>query len=224
MSVAKAIYAFYTGIKPPSLPKGTAWLQPYENEDVCKLLKKFTHKYYSDKQPRSILLGINPGRFGAGITGINFTAPRQLKEELHIPHSLGNGSEISAEFIYEMIAAYGGAEKFYARNWIGSVCPLGLVKKGLNLNYYDDAALQKKLSPFIANCIQAQWQFCGMPVKCVCIGGEKNYRFLSQLNETKHWFTEIIPVPHPRFIMQYRRRQKNSFIDQYLQALRGTVY
>ena len=219
MSLAKAIYTFYTGLKQPVLPRGAEWLQPYENEAVCKLLKAFTRKYYSDNHPRGMLLGINPGRFGAGITGINFTAPRQVTEVLQIPQALGNGSELSAEFIYEMIEAYGGADSFYSKQWIGSVCPLGLIKNGINLNYYDDPSLQKKLTPFITECINQQWTFCGRPAKTVCIGGEKNYRFLSQLNEKNCWFTEIIPVPHPRFIMQYRRKQKNSFIDQYLQAL-----
>jgi hypothetical protein len=219
MSAAKAIYTFYTELKAPSLPKGTGWLQPYENDEVRKVLKAFTKKYYADNNPRRILLGINPGRFGAGITGINFTAPRQLTEVLEIPHPFGTGSELSAEFIYEVIAAYGGAENFYANHWVGSVCPLGLVKGGTNLNYYDEPLLQKKLTTFITDCITKQWKFCGESAKCVCIGGEKNYRFLSALNEKQNWFDEITPVPHPRFVMQYRRKQKNSFIDQYLQAL-----
>jgi hypothetical protein len=56
--------------------------------------------------------------------------------------------------------------------------------------------------------------------KCICIGGEKNFKFLSSLNNEYKWFSEIIPLPHPRFILQYRRKQKDKFIHQYLSALR----
>ena len=89
------------------------------------------------------MLGINPGRFGAGITGVNFTAPRQLKENCGIDHPWGNSSELSAEFIYEMIAAFGGPAKFYADYFIGAVSPLGYMKDRKNINYYDDKKLQQ---------------------------------------------------------------------------------
>ena len=95
-----------------------------------------------------MLLGINPGRFGAGITGVNFTAPKQLREHCQIESNL-KGSELSAEFIYTMISEYGGVEKFYGEFFIGSVCPLGLVENGKNLNYYDRKDLLELIEPFI---------------------------------------------------------------------------
>ena len=67
------------------------------------VVKKFFVKYYNDNRPRRLLFGINPGRFGGGITGINFTAPRQLKDNCSIDHPFGNSSELSREFIYEII-------------------------------------------------------------------------------------------------------------------------
>jgi hypothetical protein len=39
------------------------------------------------------------------------------------------------------------------------------------------------------------------------------------LNNEHKWFGEIIPLPHPRFILQYRRKQKDEFIHQYLSVL-----
>ena len=169
------------------------------------------------------MLGINPGRFGAGLTGINFTAPRQLKDNCGIPQHLGNSSELSAEFIYEMIEAYGGAKQFYYNWFIGAVCPLGFVKDGKNMNYYDDKELAEAVTPFIIKSIRHQLSFNFNTDYCVCIGGEKNFNFLSGLNEKYHWFQQIIPVPHPRFIMQYRRKQKNVYIQQYLAALNNTA-
>lgn len=165
------------------------------------------------------MLGINPGRFGAGVTGVNFTAPKQLTDPCGMEHSFGTRSELSAEFIYDMIAAYGGPKAFYQDVFIGSVCPLGFVKDGKNLNYYDDKALFEAVAPFIINSMQ---QLVGFRVKrqrCICIGGEKNFKHLNAWNNTHGWFEEIVAVPHPRFVMQYRRREKLRYIEEYLRAL-----
>ena len=217
---AKQLLEFYQQLQPPAqLPKGVEVLYPQQHPAVMKLVQQFLYAFYNDNNSRRLLLGINPGRFGAGITGVNFTAPRQLKDNCNIEHSFGNSSELSAEFIYDMIAAYGGPKQFY-RNWfISSVCPLGFVKTGKNMNYYDDAVLTKAVTPFIVESIQKQLILNFKTDFCICIGGEKNFNFLAGRNEQYHWFQKIIPVAHPRFIMQYKRKEKDKFILQYLTAL-----
>ena len=165
------------------------------------------------------MLCINPGRFGAGITGVNFTAPKQMRQNCGIDHPWGNGTELSAEFIYEMITAYGGPASFYGTHFIGAVSPLGYIKAGKNINYYDDKLLQQAVAPFIVDTLQQQVNIGFDRTICFCIGGEKNFNFLSALNEKHHWFDKIIPVAHPRFIMQYKRKQKDHFIQEYLAAL-----
>jgi hypothetical protein len=164
-------------------------------------------------------LGINPGRFGAGVTGVNFTAPKQLKEDCGIDSGLKMQSELSAEFIYQMINAYGGPEHFYQRFFIGSVCPLGFVKAGKNINYYDDKELANVVKPFIISSMRALLRLNFRRDVCYCIGGEKNFKYLSKLNAEEGWFERIIPLPHPRFILQYRRRQAAEFIQLYIDAL-----
>ena len=183
------------------------------------IFEAFLHKYYDDDRPRRIFLGINPGRFGAGVTGVNFTAPRQLKEYCGIHHEFKNQSELSAEFIYDMITAYGGVEKFYSDFFIGSVCPLGFIKHGKNINYYDDKELLKTVEPFIIRSLKQLLDFNVDRKVCYAIGGEKNFKYLVSLNERFKWFEKIIPLAHPRFIMQYRRKQKQQFIQQYLQFI-----
>ena len=185
-----------------------------------RIVVQFLHQYYNDSNPRTLLLGINPGRFGAGVTGVNFTAPRQLKEVCAIDHSFKDQSELSAEFIYAMIHEYGGARKFYSDFYIGSVSPLGFINNGKNLNYYDDKELLQTVEPFI---IKNLISLIDAPVDrniCYCIGGEKNYKYLSAINEEYSWFKKIVALPHPRFIMQYRRKQKQQFIQQYLGAIK----
>lgn len=218
--LANQLLHFYKGLKPPpGIPHGIKVLYPQQNTEVMKLVKQFLNAFYNDSNSRRIILGINPGRFGAGITGINFTAPKQLKEYCGIDHSLGNSSELSAEFIYEVIAQYGGAKEFYHNWFIGAVCSLGFIKEGKNINYYDDKDLLKAVNSFIIENIQLQLSFNFKTDCCICIGGEKNYRYLSGLNEQYQWFQKIIPLPHPRFIMQYRRKEKDKYIREYLSAL-----
>ncbi len=187
-----------------------------------KVVQQFLSRFYADNHSRHLILGINPGRLGAGITGVNFTAPRQLKKDCGIDHALGNSSELSAEFIYEVIEQYGGTDAFYSHWFIGAVCPLGFVKEGKNMNYYDDTKLAAAVTSFIIKTIQQQVSFNFKRDYCICIGGEKNYTFLDALNKKYHWFEKIIPLPHPRFIMQYKQREKENYIQLYLSTLRNS--
>ena len=184
------------------------------------VVQLFLQKYFNDSGKRKLFLGINPGRFGAGVTGVNFTAPKQLTEICSIPHSFSKQSELSAEFIYATIEAYGGPAAFYHHHFIGSVCPLGFVKEGKNINYYDDKELQNAVEPFIIESINTQLSFPVDATTCFCIGGEKNFKYLDGLNKRYKWFGEIVPLPHPRFIMQYRRKQIPQFIQLYLDAIK----
>jgi hypothetical protein len=214
---SRFISSFYSTLDlRPSLPDRIEWLYPQNDERVLQMVEAFAEKFYSDGKTRRLLLGINPGRFGAGVTGVNFTAPRQLKENLGLDHLFRDQSELSAEFIYAMISAYGGPEKFYSDFFIGSVCPLGFVKDGKNLNYYDDKKLLEAVEPFIIHNLQKLVDFKVDRDTCFSIGGEKNYKYLLTLNKKFGWFRKIEPLPHPRFIMQYRRKQVPAFIDQYL--------
>ncbi len=118
-----------------------------------------------------------------------------------------------------MIKAYGGAAQFYNDFFIGSVCPLGFVKIGKNINYYDDKELLAVVEPFIIKSMNRLLTFNFNRESCYCIGEEKNYKYLSKLNAQQGWFQTIVPLPHPRFIMQYKRRFVPDYIQQYLKLL-----
>lgn len=217
---ADLLLKFYKNLHPPeNLPDKIVWLYPQKDPVVIQIVEQFLQKFYNDKDPRTLFLGINPGRFGAGVTGVNFTAPKQLKEFCGIDHPFRKLSELSAEFIYEMIHAYGGPNVFYRKFFIGSVCPLGFVKEGKNLNYYDHPELLRTVEPFIIESIRRQLELNVSREKCLCIGGEKNFKYLGLLNKKFGWFEKLVPLPHPRFIMQYRRKQMKEFIGRYLEAM-----
>ena len=217
--ISAEMVQFYRSLRVGELPKGIELLYPQADERVMQTVTAFFEKFYSDRHPRQLLFGINPGRFGAGTTGINFTAPNQLTEVLGIEHGFRKQNELSAEFIYEMIIQYGGPKKFYGDFFLSSISPLGFLRNGKNLNYYDDKQLMEALEPFIIKSIAQQLRIFRPAQKCVCIGGEKNFKYFLNLNAKLQFFKEIIPLPHPRFIMQYRRKQKDDYLLQYLSAL-----
>ena len=217
---AEHLFQFYTNLNPPdNLPDDILWLYPQERQEVLDILEVFLNKYYSDDQERILLLGINPGRYGAGITGINFTAPKQLKEICGIENPF-SGTELSAEFIYKMIEAYGDVKEFYSHFFIGSVCPLGFVQNRKNLNYYDHKLLLKTIEPFIIENLTKLVSFNVNRDICICIGGEKNFKYLTSLNNQYNWFRKIVSLPHPRFIMQYKRKFLDDHINLYLKVLK----
>ncbi len=65
-------------------------------------------------------------------------------------------------------------DNFIPRFFISAISPLGYVKDGINLNYYDDKKLQQALTPFITDCIEKQLKWNRNRSACICIGGEKN--------------------------------------------------
>lgn len=192
-------------------------MNPYLRKEVYELCEVFYNKYFNDKKRRTIILGINPGRFGAGLTGIPFTDPVKLEEDCGIVNNLKKQRELSADFIYKMIYDFGGIQAFYDQFYFGSVSPLGFTKDGKNLNYYDDMNLQESLLPFILQSIEAQLAFGLNRKVAYCLGEGKNYKFLINLNKVHGFFDHIIPLAHPRFIMQYKRKYIDTYIGDYLE-------
>ncbi len=207
-----------------ALPPGIRIMNPFaESEEVRQVSAAFYRKFYSDTQTRRLILGINPGRLGAGATGIPFTDTKRLAEkcDLHISTQL---HEPSSVFIYEVIDAMGGPAAFYRWVYIHSVCPLGFVKRGkngrqVNYNYYDSPALEAAARPFILQNLRQQIQFGVHTDRVLCLGIGKNFQFLQKINAEHRLFGEIVPLEHPRFIMQYKARHRSEYIAKYVETL-----
>ena len=59
-------------LKGVKLPSDVGVLDPFNGpnaEEVRRIVTAFHRKYYSDNKTRVLMLGINPGRLGAGSTG-----------------------------------------------------------------------------------------------------------------------------------------------------------
>jgi hypothetical protein len=225
MTFADLILAFNQHLSiEDNLPDNIRVLYPYqENPEVVKIATAFYKKYYDDQQVRKLILGINPGRLGAGATGVPFTDPKRLKTYCDIDCSFSL-HEPSSVFVHEVIQAYGGVEKFFGDYYISSVCPLGFVKideqgRETNYNYYDSHTLAAALTPFILSTLREQINFGLDTQKVYCLGTGKNFKFLKNLNQQHQLFGEVVPLEHPRYVMQYKSKTKDSYIDKYLRNL-----
>ena len=192
-------------------------MNPYEDAEAWAAAEQFYRKFYSDTKPRAYIFGINPGRHGAGVTGVPFTDPIRLAEKCGIPNDWKRQAELSSLFVYQMIDAFGGAEAFYGRFYITAVSPLGYVRDGKNLNYYDDRELLRGCESWVLSCIREQLRTIPTFSTCFCWGEGENFRYFSRLNAAHGFFKEIVPLPHPRFIMQYRRKRLEEYIRWYLE-------
>ncbi len=222
MTFADHILAFINGLRfPIAFPAGIEVMTPFSNAATMDACTSFYKKYYNDNAQRQMIIGINPGRFGGGVTGIPFTDPIRLQQDCGIANDWTKKQELSSLYIYDMIQAFGGVQKFYSRFYITAVSPLGFTRAGKNLNYYDDKTLQKDIKPFVIDCLQKQFEFGIDKNVAFCLGDGKNFSFLSALNKEQQFFGSIVPLSHPRFIMQYKLKQKQDYIHQYIQKLKA---
>lgn len=217
MTFAEKVLHFNKTLKlEMKLPKGVVVMNPFRDEYVLSLCTNFYTQYYNDSQKRHIILGINPGRLGGGLTGIPFTDPVKLEKLCGIANTLDKKAELSADYIYKMMAAYGGFQNFYRSFYFNSICPLGFTKDGKNLNYYDMRELQEVVKDFMVMSLKKQLAFGIKTDVAYCLGEGENFKFISKLNKEHHFFKKLIPLAHPRYIMQYKRKKVDEYIDDYL--------
>ncbi len=204
------------------LPKGVSVMNPFKADpEVFTVVTNFYKRFYNDEKKRHLILGINPGRFGAGVTGIPFTDSVRLKDKFGLSIPGIKTHETSSVFVYEMIDRYGGPEKFYSDFFISAVSPLGFTVRGkngkdLNYNYYDNKQFAAAINGFIIQNLRKQLKFGIITDVCFCLGTGKNFNFLSDLNGKYRFFGKVVPLEHPRYVMQYRTKSKNIYIEKYL--------
>lgn len=220
MNFAQKVLNFFDDLEQhPEAPKGVEVLNPYNQKAVKEIIAIFYQKYYNDNNERYLLIGINPGRLGAGLTGIPFTDPLRLKSVCHIENNFDPKPELSSKFIYYLIDKMGGPKAFYDRFYFSSVSPLGFVKDGRNFNYYDMKVLQESWEPYMVENLKRQIQIGCKTSKAFVLGRGKNYKYLENLNKKHQLFDALIELPHPRWVMQYRLKRLDEFISEYCKVL-----
>lgn len=225
--ISEKVEGFYKSLEnnAPLLPNGFRFINPYNSNDKAwEIVNKFYQMFYNDNKKRRMILGSSPARRGSAVTGVPF------EDAEHLNHITGVSivgfqiSKASSDFLYDVMEQYGGCNAFYANFYMSFVCPLGIVKRKstireVNCNYYETATLVKAVTPFIVDSLKKQLSFGFDTSVCYCIGSGENFRFLSKLNEEHEFFRAIVPLEHPRYIMQYNPKQRAFFLDKYLNAL-----
>lgn len=208
------------------LPKNFRVINPYlDNPETLVVMKQFYHKFYNDNKQRKFIVGINPSRHGAGVTGVPFTDTKRLESVCGIKMDSAYTHEISSVFMYDVIAEFGGANNFYNQFYINSPFPLAIVsqtKEGnwLNANYYDDLQLFKLVKDFMIESLIKHISL-GLDTSTVFVLGKKNADFIHKLNKEAKLFGHLKVLEHPRYIQQYKSKEKQLYIDKYLLALNG---
>ncbi|WP_223601821.1 SMUG2 DNA glycosylase family protein [Chryseobacterium sp. GVT01B] len=207
-----------------NLPDGFEVLNPYlDNPETLTVMQKFYHKYYNDSIQRKFIIGINPSRHGAGVTGVPFTDTKRLESICGIKMETARTHEVSSVFIYDMIEEYGGADLFYEDVYINSPFPLAIVRKTkngwLNANYYDDKELFEAVKSFMIESLKKHISL-NLDTSEVFILGKKNADFISKLNIEAKLFDTMTVLEHPRYIQQYKSKEKQLYIDKYIMALK----
>lgn len=210
------------------LPEGFQVLNPYtDNPETMMVMQRFYHKYYNDFNQRKFIIGINPSRHGAGVTGVPFTDTKRLESVCGIKMDTAHTHEISSVFMYAMIAENGGVNDFYDQFYINSPFPLAIVRqakegKWLNANYYDNPALFEMVKPFMVKTLKNHINL-GLDTSQVFVLGKKNGIFLEKINKEIKLFERLKVLEHPRYIQQYKSKQQQLYIDKYILTLNNIV-
>lgn len=210
------------------LPSDFQVINPYlDNPETMEVMRQFYHKYYHDSSKRKFIVGINPSRHGAGVTGIPFTDTKRLESECGIKMHSAYTHEVSSVFMYEMIVQFGGASAFYEQFYINSPFPLAIVRKAkggnwLNANYYDNAVLFEMLKDYMIMTLKAHIDM-GLDTSEVFVLGVKNAQFIHKLNDEAKLFGGIKILEHPRYIQQYKFKEKQIYIDKYILTLNNLL-
>lgn len=209
------------------LPIGYKVMNPFiDNPETFSVMNQFYQKFYNDNHQRKFIIGINPSRHGAGVTGVPFTDTKRLESICGIKMYSAHTHEVSSVFLYDMIQSYGGVKHFYSEFYINSPFPLAILKKSpngtwLNANYYDDKTLFLMLKDYMVESLKKHIKV-GLDCSRVFVLGTKNAQFILKINQEAKLFKHIEVLEHPRYIQQYKSKEKAFFIDKYIATLSGS--
>ena len=124
-------YGRYRGVLRRLHSKGLSVITDFM--DGLPGMERFYNRYVVPYEPKVVICGINPGRFGSGKCGVPFLDFRALNEL--IGDTGRTDSEKSARFFYAVVRHF-GPERFYSTFYVTNVSWLGFTKGGRNINYY----------------------------------------------------------------------------------------
>ena len=158
--------------------------------DNWNAIRKFNNQFYGNKHPKTVLCGINPGKLGAGKTGIPFVDFTSLSKMIEGVDR--DDTERSAQFFYDIVQELGVCE-FYRSFYVTNVSWVGYVRNEKNVNYYD---LPVAAKAFVYEMFKLEMDFV-FPVTIVSLAASvketvEHIFGQSEIDTTKK-------LPHPNY-------------------------
>lgn len=177
-------------------------------------IERFYAQYNNNKYPKVVICGINPGKNGAGKTGIPFVDFNSLSKLL--PNIDENDKERSAQFFYKIIEHF-GAKKFFETFYVTNVSWLGFTKDGKNINYYD---LPTKVKEVIFDIYKNEIASI-KPNTIISLSQEVQETNISLFGENET--IELKSLPHPNYCAFPKNKHggKEQYISVLSQYIRG---
>ncbi|MEO2077381.1 MAG: uracil-DNA glycosylase family protein [Bacillus sp. (in: firmicutes)] len=179
--------------------------------DNVHLVRDFYESCYKNDNRRIVLCGINPGRLGAGKTGVPFLDYLSLSKLLN---GIDNkDSELSAKFIFSIIESI-GIERFFDHVYLTNISWFGFVKGNKNVNYYElGEELQREFTyGFIKEMEIIQPQVI-IPLS------KKVKKTLMQMKKENLLDAKIAPpLSHPYYYSNFKSRYEEGF-EKYKEVI-----
>lgn len=186
--------------------------EAYEFNKSC--INLFWNRYYEKHLPKIVICGINPGRFGAGQTGIPFLDNHSLSE-MGFPVT-SSDRERSADFFYSVVQAI-GIEVFFKTFYVTNLSAIGYIKQKKNINYYDlpKNARQTVFDNFLTEMDHIK------PTHIITLSVlvQNDIKSLIKEGTLSSGIDCSLRLPHPAWIMTYRQKSKQVWGEIYIKAL-----
>ena len=176
------------------------------------IVSEFYNKYYNLDTDRIVLCGINPGRKGAGKTGIPFIDFKSLSYMLDSVTS--NDSEESAQFVYDIIS-YFGAKNFYNKVYLTNISWFGFLEDGKkNCNYYElsERIIGEFISGFISEMNIVK------PISIIPLGEKVEEDLKKMVRQGRLKYKVEQRLNHP-YYCSFRSR-RNEARTQYISSIK----
>lgn len=173
-----------------------------------KNIETFYKEYYSDGIPKIVLCGINPGKNGAGKTGIPFSDFESISKLIQGIDRRDN--ERSATFFNEIVEHF-GAKEFYKNFYVTNISWIGYEKDGKNVNYYD---LPESVQQIIYNIFKKEMDL--IKPKYIISLGQSVQKSLNEIFDNKNIDISNY-LPHPNWCSFPSKKTYSK--DKYINLL-----
>lgn len=184
-----------------------------QNEEA---IIEFERLYIEPNKPKIVLCGINPGRYGAGKTGIPFIDFNSLSEML--PNVNRKDAEPSAQFFFSVVKKFGIID-FYRSFYVTNISRYGFsrISKQKNVNYYDNTIPTEVTLCLIDKFIREMSVI--NPNVIIPLSTCVDYELKKQKGTGRITAEIGTRLSHPSWISTYRRKELEAWVDKYVQEL-----